>query len=169
MAIAEAEVQLRARKWCQPFKAHTLPYWCRFLCVCDLIVCMYFWSFFKASYWLIYSYRQWFWQSSYQTRSFCLAEQCHTHVYENHNKMMTTSTRTTKVVLEAQGNMFSAMCASSIYSLTVVFIFEVVFILRSSFMKCCLPSKVVKLSSGGTRCALDCFKPNGYSQILSRS
>ena len=41
-------------------------------------------------------------------------------------------TRTTKVVLEAQGNMFSAVCASSIYSLKVVFIFEVVFILRSS-------------------------------------
>ena len=32
-------------------------------------------------------------------------------------------TRTTKVVLEAQGNMFSAVCASSIYSLKVVFIF----------------------------------------------
>ena len=48
------------------------------------------------------------------------------------SKLNIEETRTTKVVLEAQGNMFSAVCALSIYSLEVVFIFEVVFILRSS-------------------------------------
>ena len=54
------------------------------------------------------------------------------HCYNSTQNLRVDGTRTTKVVLEAQGNMFSAVCASSIYSLKVVFIFEVVFVLRSS-------------------------------------